>query len=411
MMTSRSTPSLPPELSEELSAVGIAPGAAPTSEQWQALLPRIAGLIRARSFGRDSIALSHELRTPMTVVLGATELLLESELDPEQRAQVQGVHSSGHELLSILNEVLEQPAENPSSIVPPEPEMVETDLHGRVLVVEDNEFNQALIVHALTSVGCEVDTASSGFDALSKLGDQDYDVILMDCHMAGLDGFETTRQLRQLERGAVRVPVIAVTAGGVPGMRRTCLAAGMDDYLAKPFTLAALRNRVAHWMGRAPSRRPLPSVRPSHAPVPKPNAAHHLNLSRLEELAEEAGSPNIAVELTQIFLDDIGRRVQSFQEAAASNDSSACTSLAHAIKGACGNFGAVGMAALAEEAERRAKAGASAEVVSLVQRLAREFDLVSRLLEEHGLVRDASGAPRRRSRRPSGAPPPSRRTP
>src|SRR5262245_51677858 len=101
--------SLPPELVEELDKLGVDPQCAPSPQQWLELLPRLAGLIRARSFGRDGVALSHELRTPMTVVIGATELLLESRLDAQQRATVEGVRSSGQELLSILNQVLDEP--------------------------------------------------------------------------------------------------------------------------------------------------------------------------------------------------------------------------------------------------------------------------------------------------------------
>jgi two-component system sensor histidine kinase/response regulator len=113
---------------------------------------------------------------------------------------------------------------------------------GRVLVVEDNPVNQAVAEGMLRVLGFEVDLARDGNEALVRLGVGGYAAVLMDCMMPGLDGFETARELRRREQvsGLARAHIVAVTASAMAGDRERCLAAGMDDYLAKPFTVETL---------------------------------------------------------------------------------------------------------------------------------------------------------------------------
>ena len=381
-MESRAT--LPPELLDELEAVGASrSNPPPDGAKWEELLGRLGGLLRARSFGRKQVALGHELRTPMTVVIGGTELLLETELDAQQRAAVQGVHRSGQQLLSVLNEILDDARE---SNAPPESQRgpEDTALTARVLVVEDNEFNRALIGRALTVTGATVEAVSSGIDAVAKFATAHYDVVLMDCHMQHLDGFETTREIRRLESPRERVPIIGVTAGTAAGMRRACLAAGMDDYIEKPFSLITLRQRVAYWFTRGSNSGRAASP-PVTIPVPDHDASTRLDPSRLDELAREAG-PAIALELSEIFVDDMGRRVSQLRTAIEKADLPAELSLAHAVKGACGNFGASRMALLAENMEHCLKTGAQSALLRLQEELETELTVVRSLLEARGLL-------------------------
>jgi CheY-like chemotaxis protein/HPt (histidine-containing phosphotransfer) domain-containing protein len=375
---------LPPELLDELEAVGASRSCPPPDgEKWEELLGRLGGLLRARSFGRKQVALGHELRTPMTVVIGGTELLLETELDAQQRTALQGVHRSGQQLLSVLNEILDDPRE---SNAPPASQRVpeDTALTARVLVVEDNEFNRALIGRALVVTGATVESVSSGIDAVAKFATAHYDVVLMDCHMQHLDGFETTREIRRLEKPRERVPIIGVTAGTAAGMRRACLAAGMDDYIEKPFSLVTLRQRVAYWFTRG-SNSGRAAAPPVTVPIPDHDAATRLDPSRLDELAREAG-PAIALELSEIFVDDMTRRVSLLRTAIEEADLPAELSLAHAVKGACGNFGASRMALLAEDMEHCLKTGAQSALLHLQEELETELTLVRSLLEARGLL-------------------------
>ncbi|OPY84550.1 MAG: Signal transduction histidine-protein kinase BarA [Syntrophus sp. PtaU1.Bin208] len=106
----------------------------------------------------------------------------------------------------------------------------------RILLVEDNEVNQVVGKAMLESLDCTVEMASNGHECLQRIGSGAYDLILMDCQMPELDGYETTAIIRQQESGRTRIPILALTAHAMEGDREACLAAGMDDYLSKPFT-------------------------------------------------------------------------------------------------------------------------------------------------------------------------------
>ena len=110
----------------------------------------------------------------------------------------------------------------------------------RILLVEDNEVNQEVGKAMLESLGCSVEVASNGNECLERIAGAAYDVILMDCQMPELDGYEATMIIRQQESGSSRIPILALTAHAMEGDRDVCLAAGMDDYLSKPFTVQQL---------------------------------------------------------------------------------------------------------------------------------------------------------------------------
>ncbi len=119
----------------------------------------------------------------------------------------------------------------------------------RVLVVEDSLVNQEIVRESLLDAGCEVEIANDGREALAFAADQDFDVILMDCQMSGMDGFHATKSIRRMEmqQGRPRTPIIALTAHALLGDRELCLAAGMDDYLTKPFVDSQLVAMLRKW--------------------------------------------------------------------------------------------------------------------------------------------------------------------
>jgi CheY-like chemotaxis protein len=124
-----------------------------------------------------------------------------------------------------------------------------------VLLVEDNDINQEVALAMLQSAGHAVDIASDGVEAVAKCAERRYDCVLMDCQMPGMDGYEATRciRAREAEAGTPGVPIVALTANAMSGDRERCLAAGMDDFLSKPFNASSLLAAVAHNAARGAS--------------------------------------------------------------------------------------------------------------------------------------------------------------
>ena len=119
-----------------------------------------------------------------------------------------------------------------------------------VLLVEDNEINRETAVDLLEYLGCPVDVAAEGGQALEMIGRKHYDIVLMDCQMPLVDGYQATREIRRKEEATDsgrRIPIIAMTGNAMAGDRQSCLDAGMDDFLSKPYTLDELRTLLTAW--------------------------------------------------------------------------------------------------------------------------------------------------------------------
>ena len=126
---------------------------------------------------------------------------------------------------------------------------LDTPINTRILLAEDNEVNEKIAVMMLNKLGCQTDTAVNGMQVIDMLSREQYDVILMDCQMPSLDGYEATRKIRAMEQdaGTKPIPIIAMTANAMVGDRETVLASGMNDYLSKPYTLVQLREMIKKW--------------------------------------------------------------------------------------------------------------------------------------------------------------------
>jgi CheY-like chemotaxis protein len=213
----------------------------------------------------------------------------------------------------------------------------------RVLVAEDNEVNQLLAVHLLERRGYRVDVAANGREAVSAAAGLDYALVLMDCQMPELDGYAASRAIRDGEAGSSRhTPIVAMTAHSMPGDRERCLAAGMDDYLAKPLDGAAFDEALERWV---------PAAHPEEHDAPAVDA------EALERLRAELGASDILPQLVEIFASHTPARMQDLHAAVQAGDVGETRKVAHALKGSAQTLAAGRMTVLCRELELQAAEG------------------------------------------------------
>jgi two-component system sensor histidine kinase/response regulator len=242
----------------------------------------------------------------------------------------------------------------------------------RILVAEDNPVNQKVAVRMLEKLGHRADVVGNGREAVNALKSVPYDIVLMDCNMPEMDGFEATNIIRSSEAGTQRTVIIAMTANALEGDRERCLAAGMDDYLTKPVTQAQLASRLAAWTEPSSETTAEAGKRPLQEEAP-------VDRTRLRELATlgDEDDPLWLQTIISTFLDDLTTRIVRLKAALEEENPTEFRTLAHALKGSAGNMGAMRLADIAREMQTLGEAG----------HLERGHALVARFEEEAGRVR------------------------
>ena len=225
----------------------------------------------------------------------------------------------------------QQPAETPSK--------------GKILVVEDNALNQLVAEGIVSRLGFEVHTVSNGADALDAVDSNEYSAVLMDCHMPVMDGFASTRLIRQREIGR-RTPIIAMTAGALSEDRKRCLEAGMDDYVSKPVDLDALEKALSRWVPKAADF--VPEDGQQELPIDGNRLTH------LKQLEGPHGS-NLLPLVIDSFVDRSAELLDAARRAVDTGDASLLRNTAHELKGASANIGANQVARICDELDIAAR--------------------------------------------------------
>jgi PAS domain S-box-containing protein len=252
----------------------------------------------------------------------------------------------------------------------------------RVLVAEDNMVNQKLAVRQLRKLGHHADAVANGKEVLAALDGIPYDVLLLDCQMPELDGYETARRIRRLEaeagiRGEPGRPplrVIAMTANAMRGDREKCLSAGMDDYICKPVRLPELQAAL----GRCPC--------PAGIEAPLPGAAGGepcLDAQALGSLRALSvpGEHDPVKELVGLFLRDGCALAETIRSSLRRTDAAALQEAAHSLKGSASNLGARRLAAVCAQLERCGRDAALDQAAEIVGRFEEAFAEVRAQLE------------------------------
>ena len=251
-------------------------------------------------------------------------------------------------------------------------------LHGHVLLAEDNPVNQVVAKAMLGALGLTVDIANQGQEAVQMAGQQAYDLILMDCQMPVMDGFQATAAIRQhVPVDRARIPIVALTANAMEGDRNRCLAAGMDDYLAKPYSKEQLLQVMNRWLApAAPSARDaIPGEAngtDSSGGKEETTALDHRVLDQLREL-DPSGGLGFTLKILKIYLETSEGYLRQMEHGIATNDAEELRRTAHALKSSSANAGATTLSALFKQLEDHGSAGNLERVPPLIEQVRREY--------------------------------------
>jgi two-component system sensor histidine kinase/response regulator len=262
-----------------------------------------------------------------------------------------------------------------SAVAASAPVQTNEKLSGRVLLAEDNLINQEVARAMLSNLGLTVEIANNGEEALALSTAFDFDIVLMDCQMPVLDGYQATASLRKRESaGQRRVPVVALTANAMEGDQNLCLAAGMDDYLAKPYSRSQLEQMLKRWLApHAPEAASPESSASADAQPDSPRAIDMKVLAQYRDLDPDGGL-GLTLEILQLFLDSSDPLMRQMEKAIVANDAESLRFAAHSMKSSCANVGGMILSNLFHQLEELGRETRLEHADELFARARQEYD-------------------------------------
>ncbi len=248
----------------------------------------------------------------------------------------------------------------------------------RILAVDDNPVNLQVAVHMLERIGAEVDTATNGRLAVDRFCAQPYALILMDCQMPEMDGYQASSEIRRLETSMAelqgkdtvsRTPIIALTAHALEGEREKCLAAGMDDFLTKPIRAATLYDMLGRWLSPKVAQAAQDGAPADGQPGDALAAARQMYGAKFAELA-------------QLFLRDSPHRLDALGVAVRMLDANQVANVSHTLAGSSGAVGAAQLSAMCKKLEITARSGNLHDVLGKFAEIEAEYARMSEMLKE-----------------------------
>ena len=250
---------------------------------------------------------------------------------------------------------------------------------GNILLVEDNLINQQVALGILQIQGYSVTVVNNGREALDAYAQGAFDLILMDCHMPEMDGFEATREIRGRERSSIgkRVPIIALTANAMAQDREECLSTGMDDHLSKPFSMQTMQDMLDRWMPQAAATKSAAAAElAAQGPAKAAAALDRRVLDQLSTLLK----PERLARAINFYLVESPKLIQKLKQAASANDAPEIVRSAHSLKSSSANLGASVLSRYCEDIEASARRADAEEACKLFAKIETEYGCVQTAL-------------------------------